>query len=81
VRPAARTLAGVERHLVVLHHARRAEVALGPFTYAPPVMALRGRLRALADEARTEVPSRWGAVTDASFREALARVVVAIGEV
>ena len=79
VKPVSRSLAEVERHLVVFHHARRAEGALDPFVYAPPIMALRARLRALADEARGETPARWATVAGEPFREALARVVVAIG--
>lgn len=79
VKPASRALADVERHLIVLHHARRAERALGPLAYTPPVLSLRRRLRALADAARAEVPSRWATVAGEPFREALARVVVAIG--
>lgn len=75
----ARTLAAVEHHLVVLHHARRAAEALAPFADAPPVRALRVRLEALAATARSEVPAHWAAVAGMPFREALARVVVAVG--
>jgi hypothetical protein len=79
VKGVAAVLSALESHLVVLHHARGAALALEPFAGVPPVAALRDRLRALADEAQADVPAHWEALAGEPFRQALARVVAAIG--